>query len=560
MHIIKKIFIVHLFALVCILLNTQILYGQTRRFKIQGKETEKDRALRYRKECYLSELRDKSAQKKCNRLYEEAMEEASDEDKADWKSFTKTYYKKGKKKETQTEKKYRIESARYWFKSCRDFYPDRPKGFDISHPESCLAYGESLQKATKVDAALRAFEKACGKKYIYPAYLKSDDPKKVQKGIDRLQEYGCVTRMEEKKYKLEGIPYCNESRLIACLRVGDIYVSKEDFVKAKAYFTRACEGGVREACNRNDMQDDRWWLILYTALGGIGLAVFIFMRMLFQEQSEMQATGQLEEGEAEAKDQVSKHGAILKYSRPFFKHYISPIVSSMKIKKKIREKYKQPIASAGLSDIMTPEDFFSFKLFLIVGFPIVFMAVRTFLEESWPLKIIPALSLFGYFYPDLWVGGKIKNRQKDVINNMPFAVDMLALSVEAGLDFIMAMQKVIEKAKDNALTEEFQTVVKEIKIGASRAEALRNMAWRVDMIQISSFTATLIAADSVGASIGPILKSLSVEIRQKRSTEVEKEGATAATKILFPMMVFIMPAVFMIVFGPIVVEFVSGGK
>lgn len=132
------------------------------------------------------------------------------------------------------------------------------------------------------------------------------------------------------------------------------------------------------------------------------------------------------------------------------------------------------------------------------------------------------------------------------------------ISVEAGLDFIAAMSKVNEKAKASALTEEFEIVIREIKIGASRAEALRNLAWRVDLIQISSFCATLVAADSVGASIGPILKALAVEIRQKKSAEIEKAGATAATKILFPMMIFIIPSVLLIVFAPIVLEMVRG--
>ena len=144
--------------------------------------------------------------------------------------------------------------------------------------------------------------------------------------------------------------------------------------------------------------------------------------------------------------------------------------------------------------------------------------------------------------------------------NMPFCVDMLALSVEAGLDFVAAMQKVNEKAEPNPLTEEFEIVIKEIRIGASRAEALRNLAWRVDLIQISSFSATLVAADSVGASIGPILKALSLEIRQKRSAEIEKAGATAATKILFPMMFLIVPAVMLIVAAPLLLEWVGGNK
>jgi tight adherence protein C len=284
----------------------------------------------------------------------------------------------------------------------------------------------------------------------------------------------------------------------------------------------------------------------------IGIATFIVTNMMFNDESQFKASEKLEEGVAT--NDFSKHGIVLRYSRPFFKRYISPIVSSLKNKKWIREKYKKKLAGAGLQNYITPEDFYSFKLFLIVGFPIVFMAVRTFLEETWPLTLIPIMAIVGFFYPDIWINGKIKSRQQEVIRSMPFCVDMLALSVEAGLDFVAAMSKVIEKARRSALTEEFETVIKEIRVGASRAEALRNMAWRLDMIQMSSFTATLIAADSVGASIGPILKALSVEIRQKRSAEVEKAGATAATKILFPMLFLIVPAVFLIVMAPLFLQ------
>lgn len=288
----------------------------------------------------------------------------------------------------------------------------------------------------------------------------------------------------------------------------------------------------------------------------IGVAVFIITITIFQDEGQYQVQEKLEEAQSVKLD-VGSQGAVLKYSRPFFKRYVTPIVSNMKNKKWIKEKYKRSLASAGLSEYLTPEDFFSFKLFLIIGFPVVFMVVREFLNETWALSYIPVIAVVGYLYPDVWIRSKIQKRQKEILMSMPFSVDMLALSVEAGLDFMAAMSKVIAKAKPGPLTEEFITVLKEVKVGASRAEALRNMAWRVNMIQVSSFCATLIAADSVGANIGPILKSLSEEIRQKRSSEVEKAGATAATKILFPMMVFIVPAVFIMVMAPLMIEFIG---
>jgi tight adherence protein C len=298
-------------------------------------------------------------------------------------------------------------------------------------------------------------------------------------------------------------------------------------------------------------------MLLYVALSLIGIAVFLVTNLMFQEEDEYKAKEKLEDGAASNRDLTSQQGFILKYSRPFFRRYVTPIVSSFKNKKKIKERYRQKLASAGLTEILSPEDFFSFKLFLIIGFPITFLVLRAFLEETWALELVFVLGPFGFIYPDLWIKGRIEARQKEIIRSMPFSVDMLALSVEAGLDFIAAMKKVIEKAKPSALTYEFNVLLKEIQIGSSRAEALRNMAWRVNLIQVSSFCATLIAADSVGASIGPILKSLSQEIRQKKSAEVEKAGATAATKILFPMLFLIVPAVFIIVAAPIALEAVA---
>lgn len=291
-------------------------------------------------------------------------------------------------------------------------------------------------------------------------------------------------------------------------------------------------------------------LLAQAGLFLVFLSVFLVARAVFQDEDRYKAQSMLEEAEKEEKEDFNSD-IILKYSRPFFKRYFTPVVQGMKNKKKIREKYKRKLATAGMTKVLTPEDMFAFKLFLIIGFPILFLALRQFLEESWPLTIVPIISVIGFKYPDIWLNGKISQRKEEVVNAMPFIVDMLALAVEAGLDFMAAITKVIEKAPPTALSEEFEILVKETKVGASRAEGLRQLAWRTDSIEISSFTATLIAADSVGASIGPILKTLAAEMRQKRSAEAEKKGATAATKILFPMMFLIMPAVAIIIMAPI---------
>jgi tight adherence protein C len=358
---------------------------------------------------------------------------------------------------------------------------------------------------------------------------------------------------------------CEKGHMANCYEAGQMYTSSSNerlHAKGKKLILKACKGGHENACDHLKgglSRDTGSPILFYSSIGLIGLSIFLVTIMMFQDEEEFKASEKLEDGDNKD-NSVNDYGIVLRYSKPFFKRYVTPIVATMKSKKKIKERYKRKLASAGLTEVLTPEDFFSFKIFLIIGFPLVFVAVRVFLEEDWPLSIIPIIGAVGYVYPNIWIKGRIDMRQKEVIMAMPFCVDMLALSVEAGLDFVAAMTKVVEKAKKTALSEEFELMIKEIRIGASRAEALRNLAWRIDLIQISSFCATLIAADSVGASIGPILKALSVEIRQKKSSEVEKAGATAATKILFPMLFLIVPAVFIVVAAPIVLELVTQKK
>ena len=299
-------------------------------------------------------------------------------------------------------------------------------------------------------------------------------------------------------------------------------------------------------------------ILFYASLALIGISVFIIARATLDEENKFKAAEALEDADNEKKQQTNDF--VLKYSRPFFKRYFTPIVQSMKGRQKLKIKYRKKLANAGLTKELTPEDFFAFKLFLIIGFPIVFIILRILLEETWGLGLIPLLAVIGFFYPDIWVNGKIEKRRDEMIRGMPFIVDMLALSVEAGLDFMAAIQKVIEKAPVSPLVEEFETLIRETKIGSSRAEGLRQLAWRVNVLTVNSFCATLIAADSVGASIAPILKQLSNEMRQKRSSEAEKKGATASTKILFPMIIFIMPAVFIAIAGPMILKFIGGNS
>lgn len=279
----------------------------------------------------------------------------------------------------------------------------------------------------------------------------------------------------------------------------------------------------------------------------LGLAVYFLVRTVFSDEERRSAGKAL----GNYRDQASDAGnIILRYSRPFFSRYVVPIVEDLKIND-TRKLLKRKLASAGLTEALTPDELYSFKISLIIGFPVILGFMKLAWQVDVPLYAFPLSMVIGYYYPDkIWLSSVIKRRQEDIKRAMPFVVDLLALSTEAGLDFMGAIAKVTEKAKPSPLIQELEMLLKEIKIGSSRAEAMRSMAWRIDLMEVNSFVAVLISADEMGASIGKILRQQSEQIRHERFVRAEKAGAKATQMVLLPMMLFIMPAIFIIIFGP----------
>ena len=134
----------------------------------------------------------------------------------------------------------------------------------------------------------------------------------------------------------------------------------------------------------------------------------------------------------------------------------------------------------------------------------------------------------------------------------------MTLSVEAGLDFTSAIAKVIENSKPSALREEFQIMLHETELGASRSDALHNLAERVQTTEIASLSATLIQAAQIGASIGDSLRAQSEIVRASRFNTAEKQGAEASQKMLIPMVLFVMPAVLLVITAPIIIRYLTG--
>ncbi len=300
---------------------------------------------------------------------------------------------------------------------------------------------------------------------------------------------------------------------------------------------------------------ERGAFVLYVAYGLIFLATFLVMRFLVQEQE----TRLAEENLGDTKNRKASNG-LIRVTRPFFSQYIVPMVRGKPQWDTRRVHYRRRIIAAGLREEFTADEFIAFKFFLILFFPLVGAVLTITGLFDFPLWQLGVLGVAGWFFPDLWARSRMRARQRQVKRALPFVVDLLALSTEAGLDFVGAIGKVVEKAKPSPLIEELEQVLKEIKVGSSRAEALREMASRLDMSEMSSLVAILVSADQMGAPIGRTLRQQSEQIRVQRFTMAEKAGAAAAQKLMFPVILFILPAVFLIIFGPVGLGFMGAGN
>jgi tight adherence protein C len=168
--------------------------------------------------------------------------------------------------------------------------------------------------------------------------------------------------------------------------------------------------------------------------------------------------------------------------------------------------------------------------------------------------------ILGFFLPDRLVADLRKSRERKILRALPGAVDVLSLSVEAGLEFLIAIQRLVEQRRFGPLRDELTTVLNDVRLGHSRSEALKAFATRVEMPEVSSFVSVLVQADALGASIGPVLQSQAERMRVERFQRAEREGARASQKILFPLVLFIFPAVLIVIIGPVVLNFVYGMK
>jgi tight adherence protein C len=296
-------------------------------------------------------------------------------------------------------------------------------------------------------------------------------------------------------------------------------------------------------------------LILFGALLMAGISVFQFLSVLLgKSNADKEALSW-----ATGNEPVKSKSPLVNSLRPLVHQFT--LKYAVKIKNESRRKRVQRmILTGGLSRELNVDEFMGIQLLAGIFIPLLLFVLNFALELGLPEYLIIFLGVMGYMFPILYARSEKTRRERSVRLDLPFFTDLLALSTEAGLDFVGSIQRITDKADaSSVLAEEFATVLQDIKLGASRSDALRALADRLDMNEMTSFVGVLVDADSTGASISQVLKDQSIQMRLERFVRAEKAGAQASQAILLPIMLFILPAVFIMVFGPIIIQFMSGG-
>ena len=295
------------------------------------------------------------------------------------------------------------------------------------------------------------------------------------------------------------------------------------------------------------------WVLLLSGLGLFSLGIYLFISGVFAGQGDEEALAW-----ASGDEPHRSQSGFINFSRPLVHNLTLQHTSKIK-SETYRKKIKKKILTAGLSRELNVDEFIGLQLLWGLMFPVFVVVLNFALQLGYNYPFCLIVGLFGFYFPHLHCSQCKKQRYNSVIIDLPFFIDLLALSTEAGLDFINAMQRIVDKAENSVLADEFSIVLKDIKLGRSRADALRDLAERLDIPEVTSLCAVVIDADYTGASIANVLKEQSIQMRLERFVRAEKAGARASQTILIPMMFFILPAVFIMVFAPVLIQFVSGG-
>ena len=213
---------------------------------------------------------------------------------------------------------------------------------------------------------------------------------------------------------------------------------------------------------------------------------------------------------------------------------------------------------SGLLYLMSPQQFIALSLLSLFGFTAAAALALSMVDLAEPVYLLGA-ALLGYFYPRIWLGESLKRRRKQIVRALPTYLDFLTMSVEAGLNMAGAITQAVDKGPTGPLKNEFALVLRDLRSGLTRTEALRRMDDRIRLPQVSSFVSAVVQAERMGASLGATFRYQAEQRRTERFQMAEKLAMEAPVKLIFPLVVFIFPVTFAVLMFPIAVKFMQSG-
>ena len=254
----------------------------------------------------------------------------------------------------------------------------------------------------------------------------------------------------------------------------------------------------------------------------------------------------------------------MEMQRPFSDRVLRPMVQRLARAGKRQEggmieKIDAKLQRAGYPGGLRGADWVGVKFLSAIAFAVVFVLLGLLMTGTFILALM--FGLFGvgigYIAPEFWLGRKGRARSFEMVLQLPDALDLLTISVEAGLGFDAALAKVVEKM-EGPLVDEFRQALAEVRMGRTRREALRDVADRADAQPVSNFIGAIIQAEQLGVPIAKVLQIQSNQLRIERRQRAEEAAAKAPVKMLFPMVGCIFPTIFIVILGPAVVTIMGG--
>lgn len=253
----------------------------------------------------------------------------------------------------------------------------------------------------------------------------------------------------------------------------------------------------------------------------------------------------------------------LELSRPSNERILKPLlrrlagIGSVLTPTRNIEQLQRDLVTAGLYTKLQVTDFIGLRALSAAGLGLLTFFFSTLRQPvSSAIWFTFAMFLVGLYLPNIWLRGRVSKRQKLILRALPDALDMMSICVDAGLGFEAAIQKVAFQW-DNELSLELRRVISEMRLGVPRAEALRHLVDRTSVSDVATFVAVLVQADKLGIAIRDVLHSQSVQMRIRRRQRAEEAARKAPLKMLFPMVFFILPALFIVILGPAVLRLMT---